>query len=199
LKSRQRTTDHKIQTRLLAWFDEERRRLPWRGTRDPYRIWVSEVMLQQTTVNAVLPRYDAFLVRFPDLATLARAREQSVLAAWSGLGYYARARNLHLAAREVLRWHGGRLPSDPKALRSLPGFGEYIAAAVASLAFGRHVPAAEANVTRVLSRVFAISGTVGTLEHRDAVLSRAVAVMDRRRPGDVTAALMDLGQMVCRP
>jgi A/G-specific adenine glycosylase len=199
LNPKPRTIDHKLQTRLLAWFDEEKRQLPWRGTRDPYRIWISEVMLQQTTVNAVLPRYRAFLARFPDLATLARAREQSVLAAWSGLGYYARARNLHRAAREVLRRHRGRLPSDPEALRSLPGFGEYIASAVASLAFGRRIPAAEANVTRVLSRVFAIPGTVGSFEHRGAVLRRAATVLDRRRPGDVTAALMDLGQLVCRP
>jgi A/G-specific adenine glycosylase len=188
-----------IRERLLAWFDKEKRQLPWRGTRDPYRIWVSEVMLQQTTVGAVRPRYAAFLARFPDLATLARAREQSVLAAWSGLGYYARARNLHRAAREVLRRHGGKLPSDPEALRSLPGFGEYIAAAVASLAFGRRIPAAEANVTRVLSRVFAISGTAGTSEHREAVHRRTAELLDRHRPGDVTAALMDLGQMVCRP
>jgi A/G-specific adenine glycosylase len=186
---------------LLAWYDQEKRVLPWRGTRDPYRIWVSEVMLQQTTVQAVAPRYDAFLARFPTVASLARAREQSVLAAWSGLGYYARARNLHRAARAVVRDHGGRLPRSAEALRGLPGFGEYTAAAVASLAFGESVPAAEANVTRVLSRVYAIPGVAGGRAHREEVTRRA-AEWQRgvpRRTGDLTAALMDLGQLVCRP
>ena len=156
-------------------------------------------MLQQTTVPAVIPRYGAFLARFPSLRALARAPEQSVLAAWSGLGYYARARNLHRAAREILRSHGGRLPRDPEALRALPGFGEYTAAAVASLAFGQSVPAAEANVTRVLSRVYAIPGVAGTPAHRREVQRRAAAWQRGGRPGDLTAALMDLGQLVCRP
>jgi A/G-specific adenine glycosylase len=186
-------------TKLLAWYDREKRFLPWRGTRDPYRVWVSEVMLQQTTVQAVAPRYDAFLERFPDMASLARAREASVLAAWSGLGYYARARNLHRAAREILRRHGGRLPRDPEELRALPGFGAYTAAAVASLAFGRSVPAAEANVTRVLSRVYAIPGVAGTPAHRREVERRAARWQRGGRPGDLTAALMDLGQLICRP
>src|SRR5262245_14940630 len=115
-----------IRRRLLAWFAREKRRLPWRGTRDPYRIWVSEVMLQQTTVAAVSRRYDAFLRRFPDLDSLARAQEDSVLAAWSGLGYYARARNLQRAAREIRRRHGGMFPRDPEELRRLPGFGDYM-------------------------------------------------------------------------
>jgi A/G-specific adenine glycosylase len=156
-------------------------------------------MLQQTTVGAVRGRYETFLARFPDLKTLARARQQSVLAAWSGLGYYARARNLHRAAREILREHSGRLPRDPKLLRSLPGFGEYTAAAVASLAFGRCVPAADTNVTRVLSRLFVIPGTSGTTRHREEVRRHADALLDPRRPGDGTAALMDLGQLVCTP
>ena len=186
-------------SKLLDWFDREKRSLPWRGTRDPYRIWVSEVMLQQTTVPAVIPRYGAFLARFPNLRALARASEPSVLAAWSGLGYYARARNLHRAAREIIRAHGGRLPRDPESLRELPGFGEYTAAAVASLAFGKSVPAAEANVTRVLSRVYAIPGVSGTRAHRSEVARRAAAWQRRGRPGDLTAALMDLGQLVCRP
>ncbi|HWZ85841.1 MAG TPA: A/G-specific adenine glycosylase, partial [Thermoanaerobaculia bacterium] len=150
-----------VRSNLLAWFRRERRRLPWRGTRDPYRIWVSEVMLQQTTVEAVRGRYEAFLRRFPDLPALARAGEPAVLAAWSGLGYYARARNLRRAARDVMARHGGRLPRDLAALRSLPGFGDYTAAAVASLAFGARAPAADANVTRVLSRLYAIRGTAG--------------------------------------
>ena len=156
-------------------------------------------MLQQTTVAAVLRRYDAFLRRFPDLRTLARAREESVLAAWSGLGYYARARNLWRAARLVERQHAGRIPSDPESLRRLPGFGEYMAAVVPSLAFGARLPAADANVARVLSRVGEISAPAGTGGHRRAVLAAAAKLMPRRDPGRFTAALMDLGQTVCLP
>ncbi|MFN2387390.1 MAG: hypothetical protein ABR576_14085 [Thermoanaerobaculia bacterium] len=127
---------------------------------------MSEVMLQQTTVSAVLRRYEAFLRRFPDLSSLARAREESVLAAWSGLGYYARARNLWRAARQVLREHAGRVPSDPHSLRRLPGFGEYMAAVVPSLAFGARLPAADANVGRVLSRLRRIGAPSGTARRR---------------------------------
>ncbi len=156
-------------------------------------------MLQQTTVATVRGRYAAFLERFPDVRSLARAREQSVLAAWSGLGYYARARHLHRAARELVRTHGGRLPREPETLQKLPGFGEYMAAAVAAIAFGSRKPAADANVTRVLSRLFAIPGTAGMRAHADAVRRRTAALLARGRPGDVTAALMDLGQLVCLP
>lgn len=156
-------------------------------------------MLQQTTVAAVRGRYRAFLERFPDLSTLARAREASVLAAWSGLGYYARARNLRAAARALLARHGGRIPRDPEVLSTLPGFGDYMAAAVASLAFGAKVPAVDANVTRVVSRLFAIDGEAGAPAHAAAVRHRAAALLPARRPGDLTAALMDLGQQICRP
>jgi A/G-specific adenine glycosylase len=186
-----------IRRRLLAWFAREKRRLPWRGTRDPYRIWVSEVMLQQTTVEAVRRRYGAFLERFPDVRSLARAREDSVLAAWSGLGYYARAKNLRRAARELVRRHGGVLPADPGELRRLPGFGPYTAAAVASIAFDSPLPAADANVTRVLSRIGAISGTAGSRDHERAVLAMLRGLLPRRRPADLTVALMDLGQSIC--
>ena len=192
-----RSHDLQIRRRLLHWFRRENRRLPWRGIRDPYRIWVSEVMLQQTTVAAVIPRYAAFLRRFPDLRTLARAREESVLAAWSGLGYYARARNLRNAARQIVRRHGGLVPNDPRELSRLPGFGEYMSAAVASLAYGRRLPAADANVTRVVSRLFAIGGTVGSRNHRRAVHEAVARILPFRRPGDLTAALMDLGQGTC--
>lgn len=182
-------------SKLLAWFHRQKRQLPWRGTRDPYRIWVSEVMLQQTTAAAVRGRYPAFVSRFPDLTALARAREETVLAAWSGLGYYARARNLREAARVVLREHRGRLPRDPAVLRGLPGFGDYTAAAVACLAFGARVPAADANVTRVLSRLFAIRGSF----LRGEVSERARELLASGRPQHVLAALMDLGQLVCTP
>ncbi len=156
-------------------------------------------MLQQTTVAAVRGRYAGFLGRFPDLASLARARESSVLAAWSGLGYYARARHLHAAARELVARHGGQVPRDPATLARLPGFGDYMAAAVASLAFGARVPAVDANVTRVVSRLFAIRGVAGTAAHAAAVRRRAGELLPARRPGDLTAALMDLGQQICLP
>jgi A/G-specific adenine glycosylase len=189
--------DHPIRLKLLAWAKKQKRDLPWRGTRDPYRIWVSEVMLQQTTVPAVRARYEGFLTRFPDLASLARAREDSVLSAWSGLGYYARARNLRLAARRIVREHGGEIPRDPNRLRGLPGFGEYTAGAVACLAFGSRAPAADANVTRVLSRLNALEGTAGTAAHREAVRDRARRLLSSGSPGRLLAALMGLGQLVC--
>jgi A/G-specific adenine glycosylase len=188
-----------LRKKLLAWYRREKRTLPWRGSTDPYRIWVSEVMLQQTTVAAVRNRYDGFLRRFPDLASLARSRQDSVLAAWSGLGYYGRARNLRKAARRIVRQHGGRLPNDPETLETLPGFGPYTAAAVASLAFGRRVPAADANVTRVVSRLYALSGGSGPRADREAVLARVLPFLPRRRPGDAIAAFMDLGQSICLP
>jgi A/G-specific adenine glycosylase len=188
-----------VRRKLLAWAEAQRRELPWRGTRDPYRIWVSEVMLQQTTVAAVLRRYEPFLSRFPDLASLAGAREDSVLAAWSGLGYYARARNLWRAARQVLREHAGRIPSEPESLRRLPGFGEYMAAVVPSLAYGARLPAADANVARVLSRITRIGAPSGTAGHRRAVLAAAARLLPRRDPGRLTAAVMDLGQTICLP
>ena len=154
-------------------------------------------MLQQTTVSAVRGRYEAFLSRFPDLPSLARAREDSVLSAWSGLGYYARARNLRRAARRILQKHGGRIPRDPAGLRRLPGFGEYTAAAVACLAFGARHPAADANVTRVLSRLYGIEGMAGARDHREAVREHAARLLPRANPGRLTAAMMDLGQLVC--
>ncbi|MGH9317142.1 MAG: A/G-specific adenine glycosylase [Thermoanaerobaculia bacterium] len=188
-----------IRKKLQTWYRKQKRKLPWRGTRDPYRIWVSEVMLQQTTVAAVARRYERFLRRFPDLPALARAREESVLAAWSGLGYYARARNLRRAAREILLRHAGHIPREPAQLACLPGFGQYTAAAVASLAFDKSTPAAETNVTRVVSRLFAVEGRASSPRHRQTVLDRARTLLPVRRPGDGTAALMDLGQLICTP
>ena len=156
-------------------------------------------MLQQTTVAAVRARYVSFLDRFPDIDTLARAREETVLAEWSGLGYYARARHLSRAARQIVREYGGELPRNVAALRALPGFGEYTAAAVASLAWDIRAPAADANVTRVLSRLHAIEGVSGSPPHRRSVLAAAAELLPRQRPGDATAALMDLGQAICLP
>jgi A/G-specific adenine glycosylase len=156
-------------------------------------------MLQQTTVEAVRRRYADFLRRFPTLPALARARRETVLAAWSGLGYYARARNLHRAARVVVRRHRGRLPEEAAALAALPGLGPYTAGAVAALAFGTVVPVAEVNVTRVISRLYALDGSPASRAHRAAVLRHARRFLPPRRPGDGLAALMDLGQLVCRP
>jgi A/G-specific adenine glycosylase len=191
--------DPSLTRAVLTWFDAEKRELPWRGTADPYRIWVSEVMLQQTTVSAVRKRYGTFLLRFPDLESLARSSEEAVLAAWSGLGYYARARNLRRAARAIVSNHDGVIPRTPPELERLPGFGRYMAAAVASLAYGVRVPASDANVERVLSRVFAMRGLAGSESLRSRVLARAEDLLTARRPGDVTAALMDLGQTICTP
>jgi A/G-specific adenine glycosylase len=182
---------------LLGWFDRKKRSLPWRETRDPYRIWVSEVMLQQTTFSAVAPRFLPFLERFPGVRSLAAATEDDVLAAWSGLGYYARARNLRRAAIAIVHDHGGRIPRDPLDLRRLPGFGSYMSAAVASLAWGARLPAIEANVERVVSRLFALAGDAGTPALRTSVALRLEGLLPRSRPGDLTAALMDLGQLIC--
>jgi A/G-specific adenine glycosylase len=180
---------NRLRAKLLAWFDREKRELPWRGTKDPYAIWVSEVMLQQTTVQTVLPRYRPFLRRFPTIRALAKANLDDVLGAWSGLGYYARARNLHRATNLVVERHGGRLPDDLEALRALPGMGDYMAQAVAAIAFGRTTLPMDANIRRVVSRLFA----------SDDPASRLAEVISPVRPGDSIAAIFDLGQTICRP
>ncbi|MFQ5692051.1 MAG: A/G-specific adenine glycosylase [Nitrospinota bacterium] len=187
---------------LLAWYDREKRDLPWRRCRDPYRIWVSEVMLHQTRVETVLPYYERFIERFPDVRALARARPQSVLKAWEGLGYYARARNLHRAARIVAREHGGRLPGDPAALARLPGIGPYTVGAVLSIARGLCLPALDGNVRRVLSRVSGLDSDPAdpaTRRRLEGLARRLVSCGRPPRPGDVNQALMDLGARVCVP
>ena len=191
-----------LQKPLLAWYDREKRGLPWRRTRDPYHIWVSEVMLHQTRVETVLAYYERFLKRFPDMGALARARLQSVLKTWEGLGYYARARNLHRAARIVAREHGGRLPADPDTLSRLPGIGPYTVGAILSIAHGASLPALDGNVRRVLSRLFGVdSDPAGpSTRRRLADLAKKLVSHGRpRRPGDVNQALMDLGARVCIP
>lgn len=186
---------------LLAWYDRHRRTLPWRapaGTRpDPYHVLVSELMLQQTTVATVVKRFDAFIERFPSLEALAAAPLDEVLHAWQGLGYYRRARGLHACARTVIDDHGGRLPTDPTALEALPGLGPYTAAAIASIAYARPVLAVDANVERVLARLFAVETPLP--EARSALRRLAQGLAPERRPGDTVQALMDLGSMVCRP
>jgi len=185
--------------RLLNWFDRNARRLPWRADRDPYRIWVSEVMLQQTTVAAVAPRFEQFLAAFPDVHALAAADEQDVLKVWEGLGYYSRARNLHRAARRLVESNGGVLPDDPGVWAELPGVGRYILAAVLSQAFDRRLPIVEANSTRVLCRLFAQAGDPKSTPVRAWLWETAAAILPRNRVGDFNQAVMELGALVCTP
>ena len=179
---------------LLAHFHETRRALPWRIGRTPYGVMVSEFMLQQTRVDTVVPYYERWMRRFPDWGALARADLDDVILEWKGLGYYSRARNLHRAARLVRERHGGRLPDDPEALRALPGVGEYTAGAVASIAFGRAVPAVDGNVRRVLARLLDIERPGAARLRREAA-----RLLDPERPGDFNEAMMELGATVCTP
>lgn len=186
---------------LLAWYDRHRRALPWRalaGERaDPYRVWASEIMLQQTTVTAVRPYYERFMARFPTVAALAAAPSEEVMQAWAGLGYYSRARNLHACAQAVMAAHGGRFPDTEEGLRSLPGIGAYTAGAVAAIAFDRPAAAVDGNVERVMTRLFAIGDLLPGA--RPLVRERVLALMPRDRPGDFAQALMDLGATICTP
>jgi A/G-specific adenine glycosylase len=176
---------------LLTWYDANRRDLPWRKIRDPYRIWISEIMLQQTRVAAVIPRYKEFLRRFPSVERLAAARESSVLAQWSGLGYYRRARNLHAAAKIVAREK--KLPQSAETWRALPGIGRYTAAAIASIAFDEPVAVVDGNVERVVRRLLG-----KTLTQKEC-WNAAQSSLDPARPGDFNQAMMELGATVCLP
>src|SRR3954465_9502463 len=186
---------------LLAWYDRHRRDLPWRakpGERaDPYRVWLSEVMLQQTTVAAVRPFYERFLKRFPTVKRLAAAPVESVMQAWAGLGYYSRARNLHACAIAVATEHGGRFPDTEAALRRLPGIGEYTAAAIAAIAFNRPAAAVDGNVERVVTRLFLVETPLP--KAKPAIRDLAEALVPAGRPGDFAQALMDLGATICTP
>ena len=193
------TSLNTIRTRLLRWYGDAKRDLPWRRTRDPYRIWLSEVMLQQTTVRTVTPRYAAFLERVPDLPSLARAGEEEVLAAWSGLGYYNRARSLHRAARIVMDQHGGRVPRDGRAFRSLPGVGPYTAGAVLSIAFEQPEPLVDGNVARLLCRLFALKGDPVSGSLKGRLWDLAAELLPDRDPGEFNQAMMELGALVCKP
>lgn len=183
-----------IHDRLLAWFDAHKRDLPWRGVGDPYAVWISEVMLQQTRAASVAPYYRRWMERFPDVGALADARLDEVLRLWRGLGYYARARNAHRCARRVRDGYGGAFPPSADRLRVLPGIGPYTAAAVASIAFGEAVPAVDGNVRRVAARLFDLAEP-SLAEVRDL----AAGLMDRARPGDFNEAMMELGATVCTP
>jgi len=188
-------TPVEIRRRLLCWYDRHGRALPWRRRHTShYRIWIAEMMLIQTQVDTVIPFYRRFLERFPSVRALAAADLDEVLKLWEGLGYYARARNLHRAARIVCEEHGGRLPRDPTALRALPGIGEYVAGAIRSIAFGEPVPAVDGNVRRVLCRLHDRSQPPASEIH-----THAAALARGQRPGDVNQALMDLASGLCRP
>ena len=188
-----RNHKYSFRRQLLSWYDRHARALPWREDSDPYSIWLSEIMLQQTRVAAVIEHYQNFLKRFPTLKKLAAARESSVLAAWSGLGYYRRARMLHKAAKKIVNEQGGKLPARAEELRRLPGIGRYTAAAIASIAFGETVAVVDGNVKRVLERFN------GEELAPNELWAKAEELLDPARPGDFNQAMMDLGATVCLP
>ena len=192
-------TDTKFADILLGWYAEHKRQLPWRDQPGPYTVWVSEVMLQQTRVETVIPYFERWMERFPTITALAQASQQDVLAAWEGLGYYSRARNLHQAARVVAQEWGGELPGEIEALRRLPGVGRYTAGAVASIAFGKDEAALDGNIRRVLARYFNVEvpARIPAGEHR--LWELAQANLPGGRAGDYNQALMDLGALVCTP
>ena len=188
-------------TALLAWYDRHRRKLPWRvapgGRADPYRVWLSEIMLQQTTVAAVAPYYVRFLARWSDVEALAAAPIEEVLKAWAGLGYYARARNLHACARAVVEHHGGEFPQTEAALRALPGIGAYTAAAIAAIAFDAPASPVDGNIERVIARLFAVAEPLPDAKPELRRLARELT--PQRRAGDFAQAMMDLGATICTP
>ncbi|MCY4384355.1 MAG: A/G-specific adenine glycosylase [Nitrospinae bacterium] len=189
----------RFRRRILSWYEREKRELPWRGEQDPYRVWVSEAMLQQTRAGTVRLRYTAFIERFPTLAALADAPLDAVLAEWQGLGYYGRARNLHRAARQVMNQEGSAMPKTRDALLALPGVGPYMAGAVASIAFGVRCAAIDGNVLRVMSRILNLSLPVDTPPAQKTIHEETQALVPRARPGDFNQALMDLGASICLP
>lgn len=188
-----------IAAALLNWFAVHQRDLPWRRSRDPYRIWVSEVMLQQTRVETVIPYYERWFERFPTLASLAAAQEEQVLKAWEGLGYYSRARNLQGAVREVVSRYGGEVPDDPAAISQLQGVGPYTAGAILSIAYNRSVAAVDGNVMRVLSRLFLIEEDIAKPSTRQAMEVLAQKLIPQGQAGAFNQALMELGALVCTP
>ncbi len=196
MKGRQLST---FRQQLLGWFRRYQRDLPWRRTKDPYRIWLSEIMLQQTRVAAVIPYYQRFLERFPDIYALAAAPQEEVLRLWSGLGYYSRARNLQRAAQEIVTKHGGVFPHAEKDARELPGIGSYTAAAILSIAYGAKHAVLDGNVARVLARIFAVRGDVRDAKRWQSLQESANALLDSKSPGDWNQAVMELGATLCTP
>jgi A/G-specific adenine glycosylase len=194
-----RNRDREIPRRLLAWYKENKRDLPWRKTRDPYRIWVSEIMLQQTRVETVIPYYERFLKRFPGVTALARAPLDRVLKAWENLGYYSRARHLHDAARIIVTRFGGKIPDTKEQLLQLPGIGAYTAGAVLSIAFEKPCAAVDGNVIRVIARLFGVEEPIEGKGVKDQIGAIAQRLVPADEPGHFVQALMDLGAGVCMP
>jgi len=188
-----------LRRRLLAWFGKHRRALPWRASRDPYRIWVAEIMLQQTRIATVIPYYERFLAHFPTVESLAEAREEEVLRLWSGLGYYSRARNLQRAAKEIVAKHAGKFPRTFEATLRLPGVGRYTAAAVLSIAYDASLAVLDGNVARVLARLGAIRGDLRAPHRWRSLQEMAQALLAPQAPGDWNQALMELGEVICTP
>lgn len=184
---------------ILEWYDAGHRNLPWRMTRDAYRIWVSEIMLQQTRAETVISYYERFLSRYPTVQALADAPEEELLKMWEGLGYYSRARSLQKAAKMIVSEHGGCLPADAEKLRALPGIGDYTAGAIASIAFGIPAAAVDGNVERVICRYYAIEDTVGTPAVRRMITERTQALVPADRPGAFANAMMEMGATMCTP
>jgi A/G-specific adenine glycosylase len=189
----------KFRTNLLGWFRQYQRDLPWRRTKDPYRIWLSEIMLQQTRVTAVIPYYERFLEKFPDVHALAAAPQEEVLRLWSGLGYYSRASNLQYAAQEIVAKHGGGFPRDEKDALALPGIGRYTAAAILSIAYGDKLAVLDGNVARVLARIFAVQGNLRDTKRWQSLQQSANALLDRKSPSEWNQAMMELGATLCTP
>jgi A/G-specific adenine glycosylase len=191
--------DLRLRRAILAWFRKYRRPLPWRLNRDPYAVWVSEIMLQQTQIATVVPFYERFLRTFPTVTSLAQAPLERVLQLWSGLGYYRRARNLHAAARQIVSEFAGSFPREPEQARALPGIGRYTAAAVLSIAYGVPLAALDGNVARVIARLDGRKGSLAEPAFRKAIETRLASLLSRRSPGDFNQAMMELGQTVCLP
>ena len=185
--------------KLLAWYDANKRDLPWRRTQDPYKIWISEIMLQQTRVDTVIPYYERFLDWFPTVADLAQAPEEKLLKAWEGLGYYSRVRNMQKAAQQIMENHGGVFPSSYDEISKLKGIGPYTAGAIASIAFGLPEPAVDGNVMRVLARLFEVDYDIGVPTNRKIFQAMMEILIDPSRPGDFNQALMDLGSDIESP
>lgn len=189
----------KFHAALLQWYDAEARDLPWRRTQDPYCIWLSEIMMQQTRIDQGTPYYERFLKRFPDLQALAQATEEAVLKQWEGLGYYSRARNLYRTAQILADQYQGRFPESPEVLQMLPGIGKYTAGAIASIAFGVPVPVLDGNIKRVLARLYAFEEPINLPATDKRLWELAAATLNVKRPGDHNQAMMELGARICIP